>query len=340
MRLELIRKAEDLIRGYRANGDDAAKTALTSWLIEKKQIADLHELCADKPDLQHLVVTPRFAEQFGLGAQVLDLIRKHRDFFSSDEIFLATGAYYSAAARSMFLLEADRYQEALSALPESPNDDCAQYALQRVRFSYGLHILGTGIGRPQRYLRGAVDLFEKAPRFEDDLIKKALNLHGETALMGCVDILTKIAARRPSKAIRQALSLVMTRRAIMLFNSDKLTLAVFARTMRNALDIDPENELALGSLHDTEPDLEIGEMTGLIDKHKMHQACRIARETHHHKVRDQFFQYMRQMLESLREMGPDANVRRRALSDISQWCSEVDEAHPLTLEIREMMERM
>lgn len=334
VRGDLIRMAEDLIRGYRADGDETATAALKSWLIEKKLIAERYTFCADKPELRHLVVTPRFAGHIGLSEAVLGLIRDNRNGYASEDMFLAAGACYSAGGRSMLLLEEGRYDEALAALPKSPPDAWSEYALQRVRFACGLHMLGTGEGRPERYLKRAADLFEKSPQLEDDLVKKVQDVHEEAGLQSCLEILTRVHARRPSKAIKQALSLVITRRAIVLYNSRKISNAVLATSMRKALDMDPENELALRSLRDTVASVEIDEMTRAIDKHKMNRACRLAAESDHPEVRDRFFRYMEQMLESVQ----GESIRHRAIIDISEWCAAVDETHPFTEKVCGMRE--
>ncbi len=334
IRSMLIRKAEELIQEYDKTGEQSAKMFMACWNVEKKLVENLHDLAAGMSDLHHLVRTPSFAEAFGLSGQILCLIRENRNFFSDRKHYLTTGAYYSPAGKSLLYLERGEYEKALSGLPESNDSEFTDFGTEKVKFEYGIHCLKEGRGNPERYFKASASFFEKAPGYMKDLIDRALSHHEPDELELYEKILTFVHMNKPIKAIADALSLVMIRRSISLFNRDQLNLELLAAAARNALELNPENEFALDVLNDTQVDLEIDELFSAINKHAMAKACRIAVESCHQRVREGFFEFMNDILKGVDAVAGDRQERLYILEDTLNWCCRVDKLHPLINRIR------
>jgi tetratricopeptide (TPR) repeat protein len=330
----LIRKAEELIQEYDKTGDQSAKMVMACWNVEKKLVEDLHDLAVGMSDLHHLVRTPSFAEAFGLSGQILCLIRENRNFFSDRKHYLSTGAYYSPAGKSLLYLERGEYEKALSGLPESSDSEFTDFCTEKVKFEYGIHCLKEGRENPERYFKASASFFEKAPGYMKDLIDRALSHHEPDELELYEKILTFVHMNKHIKAIADALSLIMVRRSVSLYNRNQINLELLAATARKALELNPENAFALDVFNDTQVDLEIDELFSAIDKHAMAKACRIAVESCHQRVREGFFRFMNDILQQVDTMADDRQERLYILEDILNWCCMVDEMNPLINRIR------
>ncbi len=325
----LIRKAEELIKKHDNAGDLYAKKVLACWNVEKKLIEDLYASVGNHKDLSHLVRTPSFAEAFGLSSKILGMIQGNREYFSDREHYLSTGAYYSPAVKSLLHLERGEYEKALSSLPESSDSEFTDYCMERVMFEYGLYCLEKGKDNPERYFKTTASLFEKAPRYEQEFIDEAINHHEPDELRKYENILKAIHSKGSTKAIADALSLIMIRRSIVSYNMNQINPKILETTARKALKLNPENELAQGTLKDIRVDLEIEELFSAINKHAMDKACRIAVESEHQKVRESFFNFMNDIFQDIFKRGKDKEEKLLMLNNILKWCTRVDEFHPI-----------
>lgn len=334
VRRALIRKAEDLLKKYADVGDKASKAALVCWNVEKKLVEDLHALVGDREVLSCLVCSPQFAVRFGKSRQTIQLIRDNRGFFTDLEHYLLTGGYYSSAGPSLFYLENRQYDKALASLPMSGSYDAGEsefvdYCVERVQFACGLHCLEKGEGLPGQYIETAVNLFNKASKYEKELIDKAIDSHEPDKLRLYEDVLSELHSRRPTKGINDALSLVMSRRAIMMYNMGQINPKVLNTTIRKALKLNPENEFARGLLGHVKINVEIEELNHALDRHKMGKACRIAATSKNEEVRDVFFEFMERGLKELNGYDMDSPEKAFFLRELYKWCSDVDESHPI-----------
>ncbi len=341
VRLELIRMAEDVIKSKVNSGDKANEGALIFWNLERKLVEDLHGLIGDQEDFANLVCTPRFAARFGKSARILRLIRDKRRLFGDREHYLVAGSYYSTAWQSLYYLEGQDYENALVSLPETDDgDEFVDYGVKKVKFACGLHCLEKGENPPRQYVETATALFDMVPRYEKQFIEHALNAH-EPDKMRCYEkVLHDIRRKRPSKQIEEALSLVMSRHALDLYNRRLIIPKSLEITLTEALALNPENELARGILNDLQVVLKIQELDQAMGRNKMNKACKIAAESEHHKVRDYFFDFFEDAVESLDEMGLGYENKIGALRDIYKWCIRVDDAHPILYDIEGMLEEL
>lgn len=334
IRRALIRKAEDLLKEYADVGDKSSKAALVCWNVEKKLVEDLHALVGDREDLSCLVCSPQFAVRFGKSRQVIQLIRDNRGFFNDMEHYLLTGGYYSSAGPSLFHLENRQYDKALASLPVSGSNDAGEsefvdYCVERVQFACGLHCLEKGEGLSGRYIETVADLFNKAPRYEKELIDKAIDSNEPDKLRLYEDVLSELHLRRPTKGIKDAWSLVMSRRAIMMYNMGQMNLKGTNTTIKKALKLNPENEFARGLLGRVKINVEIEKLDQALTRHKMGKACRIAAASENQEVRDVFFEFMEGSLKELEGQDVDNTEKAFFLRELYRWCADVDESHPI-----------
>lgn len=334
VRRALIRKAEDLLKKYADVGDKSSKAALVCWNVEKKLAEDIHALVGDREALSCLVCSPQFAVRFGKSRRIIQLIRDNRGFFTDLEHYLLTGGYYSSAGPSLFHLENRQYDKALASLPVSGSYDAGEsefvdYCVEMVQFACGLHCLEEGEGLPGQYIETAVNLFSKTSTYEQELIDKAIDSHEPDKLRLYEDVLGELHSRRPTKGIKDALSLVMSKRAIMMYNLRQMNTKVLNTTIRKALKLNPENEFARGLLGHVKINVEIEELNHALNRHKMGKACRIAAMSENEEVRDLFFEFMERNLKELDGHDVDSTGKAFFLRELYKWCADVDESHPI-----------
>ncbi len=330
VRSRLLSMAEALLLRHAQAGDPAALRALACWRIEKQLMLDLHALAADGND-PAVLCAPRFARRFNRCAPVLEFIRTRRGSFADEELFLRAGGYYSPGADSLFDVELERPKEALAAAP-APGDEFSDYCADRAHFAYGLHCLRTGCSRPERYLKRSLRLLDLSSRYERQLVDQASDARSTDELFRCEATLREAVARRPAQAMRSALSLVMSRRSVILANSGQMDPPAVERAMKMALELDPANELARGSLANNEFNRELDELGEALRRNKMGAAGRVAAASEHAEVREMFFDAMRQALDQAEAWG-NRTDRAAMLQDISRWCEAVDPEHPILDEI-------
>lgn len=330
VRRELILRAERLIRPLLESAGRASRKEGIYWGLEKGIIAELDRLVEDRADPGRLVCTPRFAERFGRSSGVLEFIRSRKDSFEDPERYHAMGAYYSAARESIYQVESGDFDEAMAALPESkPDDEFAGFGIMKVNYTCGLYFLETEGGRLGHFFEGTAGLFDIAPRYEEQLVKKALDAYELEQLEGYEDILGRIRRLRPSKPITEALSVVMSMRAMILYNRNKLSSRALEALMKEALKLYPENQQARIALKDAREGMELMELEKAMVRHKMSKAFRIAEQSQYASVRDHYFQLLEDLVESLAEADLTREEKLFFFEDLREWCARMDPSHPL-----------
>ena len=338
VRRELTQRTEALIKRHAASGDREAERNRICWEIEKGLLEALQRLAGAGQESARLVCTPRFAARFGLSAGVLGLIRANRNAFESEDHYLRTGSYYSAAMESLFAVETGDLEKSVARLPEEKSgDEFVRYGVMRVNFGCGMACLERGEGKAGRHFENVSDLFALSPEYERRLTEKATDCDDEDALRSYEGILREVRRKRASKPIDKALSMVMSNRALLIYNRGAAGRKILDAAAKKALVLDPGNELARGILEDMRVDIEIRELKKALQRQKMNRACRIAAETGHPRVKKLFFDFFERSLDSLD--GPkNADLGRREklrlLKDFHDWCSRVDEDHPLLEDIQ------
>lgn len=338
IRQKLIQMAESLIKKEVDSGDEIAQTALTCWNIDNKLIEYIRALSGDREDTAHLVCTPRFADLFGKSAQILRLIKENKAFFENTEQYLMTGCYYSPAGQSMYHLEARQYEQAFDSLPDViDGDEFATYGMLKVNFFYGLYCLDIGERQLKRCFDTVSALFDISSDYEKKLIEKADECYELDELNRYEEALDIIYTRRPSKGIKEALSLVMSRRAIARYNVRLINNKTLNIILQKALALNPKNEHARVSLDDTKVDLELIALERALGKHKMNKACKIAVESKSGKVRSCFFEFMDDTVNALDEMDMEDEKKIFFLQDTYKWCVRVDKSHSILHDINGML---
>ncbi|MCJ7683077.1 MAG: hypothetical protein MUO68_02150 [Desulfobacteraceae bacterium] len=337
----LVQRGEDLIKRCAKSNGDAAEKILAEWTLEKTAVENLYALARERGKSGLMICTPSLAEALKKSNEIVSFIRKNRDFFKNREQYLMTGCCYSPAWKSFSFLSCGEYEKAVEILPAHVDGDAfVDYGIGRVLFAYGLFCMENGERPPDRYAQSVANLMEAVPEYENQLVEKALDVAELDLLRAYEEALHELHARRPSKSLDDALSLVMSRRALEMSFEGLINNKVLTITLKKALAINPENEHARGLLDDAGTNQELIELEKALDRFKMNRACKIARETGNDEVRKAFFQFFEHMLEELEET--ESSVSRRVLifKDIYKWCARVDGDHDILYDIEEMLEQI
>jgi len=343
IREQLLHYAENMIKIHAEAGNIEAKKALRIWNVEKRIVKGLRDLSEIEPEAARLVCSSRFAEKFGRSDEVISFIRNNRSFFSNIEHYLLTGGIFSSAGKSLFHLLCGEHEESLASLPElyDPKEaEFVKYCTERVHFSYGLYCLEKGDNRFVRYFESAMPLFEKAPDYEKMVIEKSLACHRLEEIGRYENALSEIHSKRPGPEIRNALSLVMVRRGIGMYNKHQINSKNMEVILKKALQHNPENELARVTLRSMQVDIEMEALGKAINKHKMNKACRIAADSENKEVKSEFFEFMKRNLNHLEEMEMENEEKVFLLNDFFKWCARVDESHAILNDIDRIIKKL
>lgn len=337
----LVQRGEDLVKYYAKSNGDAAEKILAQWSLEKNAIECLYTLARERGESGLMICTPSLAAGLKKSSEVVRFIRKNRDFFKNREKYLMTGCCYSPAWESFSFLSGDEYEKAVETLPAHVDGDAfLDYGIGRVLFAYGLFCMKNGEMPPDRYAQSVATLMGAVPEYENQLVERALEAEELNPLRAYEEALQELNARRPSKILNDALSLVMSRRALEMSHAGLINNKVLTMALNKALEINPENEHARGLLEDADTNQELMELEKALDRFKMNRACRIARETKNDEVRKLFFQFLEDILEELEETASSDSRRIFILRDIYKWCASVDGNHDIMYDIEKMLEQL
>ena len=342
LREELIKQGENLLKRSQGVEKDFAEAGLGWWNVERGLLEDICNLAdGRKKDLDLFICTPRLATRYGISDAIIAMIRKKRKRFKDLERYLNTGAFYSAAGAALYLLEKGDHEAALRSLPDSDaGDEFTLWGTQRVIFACGIHCMNHGESPPKGFSDRTVALLDQVPRFENELVEGAAAAEELDALTRYEEGLVAVHALQPRKKLDQALSFVMSRRALEMYNKGLMIDKVMEMTLRKALVLDPENDHARGLLDDTRVDLECMELRKALDGNKMNRACKIAIETEHEKVREEFFEFFEAMIEDMDDVDLEPKEKIFMLKKMYDWCARVDNEHEILWDIHEIIEAL
>ena len=331
VRHKLIEAAEGLIKQHADTPD--GKQAAVDIEIEKELIRVMADLIEKQENRPRLLCTPLYASRMGKSDEILTLIRSKRDCFKDRKTYLETGAYYSPAGKSLYLLKNKRFEEAMGLVADieqgAQGDDFIEYAAERVHFEFGVHCLENGESQVVHYFKSTPELFETAPDLERGFTDKVLAVEEWENLAPYENVLMSIYEKRASDVVRQALSLVMTRRAVAAFNNDHMTLKALKAVTVRALKICPENEMARATLRSTLIDLETQAVIKSFNRKKSARAGRIARDSEYPEVRNRYFDFVETIFENLMESDIRNNQKLLYLTDVYEWATSVDPRRPV-----------
>jgi len=331
VRQKLVDAAEDLIQ--KAADTRYGKQAAVYIELEKKSIRSIIDLMGEQEKSNQLLCTPLYAAHAGKSDQILSRVRKDKGFFKDNEHYLETGAYYSAAGKSLYLLKNNQFEEAVNLITDLQQkietDEFVDYGAKRVHFEFGMHCLGNGGGRFIHYFKSTPELFAMAPDLERRFTDKALAVEECERLKTYEEALSYIYEKRASDAVRRALSLVMTKRAIAMFSRDQMSIRALKAATEKALTICPENEMARGTLRHTLIDLETRAVAKSLNRQKTGRASRIARGSKYPEVRDRYFEFVEIIYEDLMKSDFEQNEKWLILTDVYDWAATVDPRRPV-----------
>jgi hypothetical protein len=234
-------------------------------------------------------------------------------------------------------MENHEFEKAINLLADLPkkSEDCEfmDYAEKRLHFEFGMYCLEKGEGRLNGFFKAAPALFDLAPVYEQNFIEKALGIDEWDTLQLWEDALSYINEKRPSEAVRQALSLVMCRRALTMCNQGKLSMKAMNMISKKALQLYPENEMARCTLRDITINFEVKEIYNAFNRHKLGRASQIALESEHPQVRDKYFEFVADIFEEIMKSELDHNDQLIMLNDLYEWAVSVDADQPVLGEI-------
>jgi hypothetical protein len=198
-----------------------------------------------------------------------------------------------------------------------------------VHFEFGMYCLEKGEGRLNGFFKTAQALFDLAPVYEQKFTEKALGIDEWDNLQIWEDALSYFNEKRPTEAVRQALSLVMCRRALTMCNQGKLSMKAMKMISKKALGLYPENEMARGTLRDITINFEVKEIYNAFNRHKLGRASRIALKSEHPQVRDKYFEFVADIFDDIMASELSHNDKLIMLKDIYEWAATVDADHPV-----------
>lgn len=331
VRHKLIAMAENLIKKH----DDTryGGQALTNLTIDKELIQTLVAFLENHEKDVDLICTPGLAAHLGRSDEVLCLIRANEAFFEDKQQYLEFGAYYSAAGNYLYRLKNNAYDEAAGLLtdlqPDLERDEFIDYAILLISFEYGLHRLENGDTQTSRYFQSTPALFDIAPALERKLTQKALAFESWDSLKSFEDVLFYIHNERPSKAVREALSLVMARRAVAMSNNGQLNPKALKGIVNKALKLDPENEMARGVIQDTAVHFEVKAMYTAFNRQKLGKASRIARESEYDEVRDHYFGFIEESFDQIIANDWEREEKLMMINDLYKWGTTIGALQPI-----------
>ena len=332
----LMAWAEDLL-------NDSAKTdgAVAEWSLEKDGAATIHTLKQALKTAGLSVLTPRLAGKTGESSDLLGLVRENRGLCKSREDYLRTGCCYSPAWKSFYHLARGEYEKAVETLSAGEKgDEFTEYVEGSVFFAYGQWCILRGKRPPNEYLSRMLAFFDTAPEYEKQFIEAALDAVDLNVLQRFEEVLMGIHDGRPSDESANALSLVMSRRAIKMATRKLMTEKVFSMSLKKALEINPENEHARGLLKDAQSNLDMMALGKALKQNKMNMACKIARESQSDLVRKEFFDYFERHLEDMDSELTSKSEKIFYLEDFYKWCARVDDDHDILWDIEEKIDEL
>jgi len=338
IRQKLLCQAEALISKVASSGKESEKNELIIWSLEKALLNDLYSLFADQESFAHLLLTPRLARKQNKSDEILQFIQDHQQDFSEKEASLKMGSYYSLSMQSLYHLEQAAYEKSIACLTnENARNEFEEYGMQRVNFVYGQYCLESGKSWPKKLINTAISWFELSPSEESTFINKALGIFDEEKLLHYEEFLTAFHKRRSSASIGKLLSTIMSRRVMILHNSETISPKIAQAILKKALQLDPDNELAHSGLKFNEIVLKTQEIDTLFNRCKFNKASKIASQSEHQEVRDHFFQFIDAITDEdhLDRFGEERNL---FLKECYECTVTVDPYHPVAEKISDLLE--
>lgn len=343
-RRDVVQRAEKWIYAWADHAGDPGRRVRAEWDMEKALAEDLWPLFQEQPKLNRQCLLPRMAEQHGMSERICRLIRRKRALFKDQERWLRAGCCFTPARKSFYHVVRGQGEAAVDALPpQDDQDEFVAYARGRAWLAYLMSCREEGMSPSREFVKPVVYLFKILPSHERQwlqMVQESLKSQDIHVLQSTETALQALYAARPSKAIGDALSLVMSNRAIEMALEGMLHPKALATTLKAAVDINPQNEHATGLLEDVDTKLAVTALHKALDKHKMSTAVKIVLESPKEGVREAYFEYFTDVLDELEEAEMSPVHQAALVHEFYKWCARVDQDHDILYRMEDMLTRL
>ncbi|MEW5801345.1 MAG: tetratricopeptide repeat protein [bacterium] len=334
------RQGETRQRETRQEEEGRLKEILAHWEIEQMAVTFLREITQaqdPKPaQLRHALCTPAFAERFGHSSSILAILREVRPRWENDERFWIVGASFSAARMSLLLLQKDRVEEAMAALPAQKEDEFVNYCRQRIFFRLGMERLQKGETNLKKYFTQAVPLIQRFKEYEKEIIRLAQGIgDNQEKLISMDEVLQVLIRHITSSELLEITSYIMSYKANVLYSAGLIKVQDVERILKKALELHPGNEFARSGLQEMHSRQALEELTRALDKGNVKKAATITINAESDEAEEAFFDFIDVVLEELDSPLLDREKKILFLRDLYHQCERVDPSHPVLEDIAE-----
>ena len=329
-------------RGEVAQGEKGRlKEVLTHWEMERKSIDFLHEVVRQEiahqdsnQGLANLLCTPVFAEHFGLSFSILERLQGVQPLWENDERFWTVGALFSSARRSFLLLNQDKLDEAMTALPAKKEDLFADYCRQRIFFRLGMERLEKGETNLKKYFIQAIPLIQRFKEYEKEIIQLAQGIGNNLQKLISVDEVLQILIRQiKSKELLEITSYIMSYKAHAMYSERLIKALDVERICKKALELYPGNEFAINGLQEIQSKYVMEELDSALNKGNVKKAASITINANNDEIEETFFKFVDSVLDELDDAHLDREKKILFLQDLYHNCKRVDPSHPVLEDI-------
>jgi len=335
----LIELVESLLYKHRLT--EHGKQAVIYLEIDKNLTDILLSLIKKEKGVENFICTPGYAATFGLSNEILKVIRKNNAYFKDKKDFLEAGGFYSQAWESLYLVKTNEVEKALTMLDNlsmsAKKSRFVKHVMRVVQFEYGKYSIINNRKDFLQYFDTAPELFKTAPEYEEEFIKKILEMEDEE-LEFYEKVLILIHKNNNTPVITKALSLVMTRFVHQKYQNRGIPQKGMKGALVKALKIDPDNELAITLLHELNIDHEYSVVADAVSKRKMGKAIDIVLKSEYPETEDNYFSVVDHLLDSLEESVDKFEYYDVILSELYEWSLMITKEHYVLDRMKYMME--
>jgi len=275
----------------------------------------------------------------GASDAILNLIRSHRNYFQDEAHYLETGGYYSRASEAMYALKTEQFAKAMDHLDAmditDDNDEFVDHVFRLVHFKYGFVAMENQDRSFLKYFKSTRELFIAVPSMEKAFSDLMLKVDGDQLFL-YEKLLLYLYQQHSSDLLGKSLSLLISKSAIIRYNTRKINGKQLKIAFEKALKFDENNEMAQNNLEEICIELETEEVMSTLAKHKMNKAARLAADSAYDQVSEQFFDFISSLVDDSRmqTMDVEPDVRRIYLNDFLNAALIVDPTHPCVNKIQ------
>jgi len=327
IRNKLLEIGGNLINGQTCHNTDII---MEQWRVEINILNRLEN--SFNYDQGFFYCTPRFAEIFNQKKIVIAKL-KESNLNENKEDYLELGAYYSSVSKYFFMFKTGDIENALSGINKinyNNLNEFEQYGISYIHYHYGLLCLKNTTYPDNNFIQSFMLLVRIVPEY-DQYIADYFNQMDEINQLETIDsVLFEIRKMFTTKRLDQCHSTIMTRKAILLYNNQKIAIQKFNAAIAEALELYPQNELAKAELNESKKEKEISHLSEILSDQNMEKACSIAKLSEFEEVKNYFFDYVQRSLQSLDTIDDLTNEEKQNYyMDFINWCRMVDMNHPM-----------